>query len=69
MALSHDKEWAKQADEATARRAKENHPWFVKKDNVDCDMCNDTGVMSTGSELDSCFCKRVDNYVKNHKEW
>lgn len=27
MALSHYPEWAKQADEATARRARENRPW------------------------------------------
>lgn len=27
MALSHSSEWAKQADEAIARRAKENRLW------------------------------------------
>lgn len=35
MALSDDKQWAKQADEATRRRAKENRQWRLLEKYID----------------------------------
>lgn len=60
MAISYDKEWAKQANAATERRDKLNTPWEDKQPK--CDTCGVVGKMSmyNPNVCDTCIAAAFD---------